>query len=256
MNVWSVRLLALLVVALIAVGCVSVGPPATGSTPSVPVSSATAAPLPTGVTTPVPTATPLVTPGVTPPPTDAPTAPPTATSTTPPTDAPTAPPTEPPTDAPTAPPTATLAPTPSAEATLSFSTPAIFGLVNLQAGFVPDPHAMAVVGGGTANVFYLGDNCAGYTTTAPTYSVRYTSGSAALLRFYFLADDGDASMIVNTPTGGWVCVDDSFDTLDPTMDFNSPQGGRYDIWIADRFTSGTALSGSLNVTELSGNHPE
>jgi hypothetical protein len=131
----------------------------------------------------------------------------------------------------------------------------VYGLVELTAGFVPDPHSIAVTGGGDANVSYLGDGCAGFAAVAPTYSVRYTSGSASLLRFYFVATDGDASMIVNTPTGAWQCNDDSFETLNPSLDFNAPQGGRYDIWIADRFTPGTTIGGTLYVTELSSNRP-
>ncbi len=112
---------------------------------------------------------------------------------------------------------------------------------------------VSVTGGGPASVSYLGSGCSGHTTVAPTYSVNYTSGSFSLLRFYYIGD-GDATMIVNSPSAAFPCVDDSFGTLNPTVDFNTPSSGRYDIWIGT-FASGDSSAGTLYVTENSGNHP-
>jgi len=61
-------------------------------------------------------------------------------------------------------------------------------------------------------------------------------------------------MIINSPAGSYSCVDDSFGTVHPTIDFNSPMSGRYDIWVGT-YVSGASVSGSLYVTELTGNHP-
>lgn len=49
------------------------------------------------------------------------------------------------------------------------------------------------------------------------------------------------------------CSDDSFGTLDPTLDYTSPASGRYDVWIGS-FSSGQFISGTLSVTESTGNH--
>ena len=87
----------------------------------------------------------------------------------------------------------------------------------------------------------------------PDYSVNYTSGAFPTLRFYFIGS-GDTTMVINTPNGNYVCMDDSFGTLNPTIDFNSPSGGRYDVWIGS-YASGTFVSGTLYVTESTGNHP-
>ncbi len=174
------------------------------------------------------------------------------------------PPTEPPTATPTptsavsATPTATATVTPTATptgppATLNFSLPPVFGSTALTSGFVPDPFTAGVTGGGPVNVAYLGGGCTGFTSSAPTFSVNYTSGAFPTLRFYFIGG-ADSTMVINSPGGSYFCVDDSFGTLHPTIDFNSPPSGRYDVWIGS-FASGGSVGGTLFVTENTGNHP-
>lgn len=183
------------------------------------------------------------------PPTLAPTITPTFTPTLAPTTAPTATPSLTPSLAPTN--TPTLVPAPAA--TLNYTFPAVFGSTALVSGFVPDPFTVGVTSGGPANVSYLGGGCTGFATTAPSFSVTYTSGSFSLLRFYFVGG-GDTTMIINTPSANYVCVDDSFGTFNPTIDFNSPSSGRYDVWIGS-YNEGAAIGGTLYVTESSANSP-
>ena len=117
---------------------------------------------------------------------------------------------------------------------------------------------MRVTGGGSISTSYLGTECTGWATAAPDYRVRFTAGDRNLLRFYFIADEPDADhdpvLIVNDPVASYSCDDDSYDTLNPTIDFATPQGGRYDIWVASRRT-GNVVPGTLYVTELDINHP-
>ena len=151
--------------------------------------------------------------------------------------------------------TPTMAPTmpPTAQPTLNFSLPPNYGSTSLVSGFVPDPYTVGITSGGPVSVSYLGGGCTGWATSAPDFSVNYTAGAFPLLRFYFIGG-GDTTMIINTPGGSYVCVDDSFGTLNPTIDFNSPSSGRYDIWIGS-YNSGASIGGTLHVTESSGNHP-
>ena len=107
--------------------------------------------------------------------------------------------------------------------------------------------------GGSVDVSYLGGGCTGFATSAPDFSVNYTAGAFPTLRFYFVGS-GDSTMIINGANGQFACNDDSFGTLNPTIDFNSPVSGRYDIWIGS-FASGSFISGTLSVTESTGNHP-
>jgi hypothetical protein len=136
---------------------------------------------------------------------------------------------------------------------LNFSLPPVYGSTALTSGFVPDPFTVGVTSGGPIDVSYLGGRCIGFATSAPSFSVNYTSGVFPVLRFYFIGS-GDTAMIVNAPSGSLFCVDDSFGTLNPTIDFNSPSSGRYDVWIAS-FSCGAAIGGTLYVTENTGNHP-
>ncbi len=149
--------------------------------------------------------------------------------------------------------TATASNTPPPVATLNFSLPPVYGSTALTSGFVPDPFTVGITAGGPANVSYLGGGCSGYATSAPSFSVNYTAGAFPTLRFYFIGS-GDTTMIINTPGGSYYCVDDSFGTLNPTIDFNSPSSGRYDVWIAT-FAPGASIGGTLYVTENTGNHP-
>lgn len=151
----------------------------------------------------------------------------------------------------TATPTATLPP--AATATLNYSLPPNYGSTSLTSGFVPDPFQVGITSGGPVNVSYLGAGCRGFTTIAPDFSVNYTSGAFPTLRFYFVGS-GDSTLVINAPNGSYYCSDDSFGTLNPTIDFSSPATGRYDVWVGS-YSSGTFIGGTLYVTESTGNHP-
>jgi hypothetical protein len=136
---------------------------------------------------------------------------------------------------------------------LDFTKPPVFGSTALTSGFVPDPFTVGVTAGGGVNVSYLGGGCTGFATSAPSFSVNYTQGAFPTLRFFFVGS-GDTTMVINTPSANFVCVDDSFGTLNPTIDFNSPASGRYDVWVGT-FAGSTSVGGTLSVTENTGNHP-
>ena len=138
-------------------------------------------------------------------------------------------------------------------ATLDYALPPNFGSAALTSDFMPDPYTVGITSGGPVDVSYLGDECSGFTTSAPAFSVDYTSRTSPTLRFYFIGP-GDTTLVINTPGGRYVCVDDSFGTYNPTVDLNSPADGRYDVWVGS-YTSGTFVSGTLYVTENTANHP-
>ena len=240
--------IALASVALLAFACVSIEPTSSGPIPSA------AATVPGATTTPLATAAVTLPPVTIAPPTSPPITAPPPTPTEAPTATPTDAPTATPTDAPTATPTDAPTATPSEE--LDFRLDPNYGLVELEAGFVPDPHSQEMLVGGPVDASYLGGDCVGFATSAPDYSVRYSADDRSLLRFYFDPNTaGDATMIVNDPDGDWLCNDDwGPGTLDPGIDVTDPEGGRYDIWVGV-LAEGTTLDGILYVTELASNHP-
>lgn len=123
-----------------------------------------------------------------------------------------------------------------------------YGGTSLQAGFTPDPVIVEIISGGDLDVsaFGYGAECRGFATRQPDYSVRW-SGASSGLRFFFLSP-GDTVLIINAPNGAWFCNDDSFNTLNPTLDFLNPAQGRYDIWVAS-YNAGENIRGSLYITE-------
>ena len=204
-----------------------------------------------------PTPTPTIQPTPSPSPTAVPTLPPTEPPTLPPTEPPTAPPTEPPTTPPTLPPTAPPTEAPptkpsGAEGEFDPNGHPNYGEKELQSGFVPDPHQKDMVSGGDVNARYLGGDCTGFATEQPDYRVIYTAGEANLLRFYF--EGGDATLIINDPNGEWSCDDDSYSSVNPTVNFEQPISGQYDIWVGS-YNQDQPLIGTLSVTELESNHP-
>jgi Ca2+-binding RTX toxin-like protein len=130
------------------------------------------------------------------------------------------------------------------------SLPATFRSPNLTSGFTPDPWRRAATSGGDVDVFYLGGGCLGFAAQAPDFELTW-SGGGSLLRMYFVSDFGDATLVVNDPSGDWHCNDD-WDpglTVDPGIDFVNPENGVYDIWIGSYF-EGDFLPGKFSITEI------
>jgi serine/threonine protein kinase len=167
---------------------------------------------------------------------------------------PTPPPSDP-VDPATSPPPENPSPAPSGQFDVRLNP--TFGTQSVSSGFSPDPMEVAITSGGSIDASYLDAGCRGYGAQAPDFRLRW-EGSGGLLRFFFLPDqDGeDTALVVNAPDGSWHCNDDSFDTLNPTVEFSDSASGQYDIWVTTYGTQGEFLPGTLHITELSSNTPE
>ncbi len=137
---------------------------------------------------------------------------------------------------------------------LDYQGAAKYGEANLSNGFSPDPYSVGTTSGGDVDVSYLGGSCSGFASSAPDLRINFGGGGASLLRIYYVGANGDPAMVVNDPYGNFYCVDDSFGTVNPTIDFNNPAGGSYDVWIAS-YANNATISGTLYITGNSGNHP-
>ena len=126
----------------------------------------------------------------------------------------------------------------------------VYGSANLSAGFTPDPHEVTIRPGGNINASHLGASCVGFVGRAPDYRVQYEAGSLSLS--FRVNGPIDTSLVVNGPSGQWMCDDDSGGNLDPLITILEPRSGRYDVWVGT-LTSGVAGHGEgvrLLVTEL------
>ncbi len=124
---------------------------------------------------------------------------------------------------------------------------ASYGDIDLSAGFTPDPYTINLQSGGSVNAENLGGSCRGYIANSPDVRVRYSSGSLPLI---ISADSSsDTTLIVNAPNGSWYCDDDSGDGLNPSIRFEKPASGRYEIWVGT-YADSTFESATLNISEL------
>ena len=126
-----------------------------------------------------------------------------------------------------------------------------FGVHALADGFLPDPEEISVVSGGSVSVqdLNIGSACRGYGTNTPDVILNWDG--SGFLRFG-VDGDGDTTLVINAPNGSWYCDDDGGDGVDPRIDFSDSSSGQYDIWIGS-YSSDDQISGTLMITELSGN---
>lgn len=137
-----------------------------------------------------------------------------------------------------------------------------FGTYYLVSGYVPDPMAMTVYGGGPVDSGLLGlqdptgGECRGFIAPSqPDVRVHYVAGGQLPLRFYVQSlQGGDTTLLVNLPDASWRCNDDTVG-LNPVIDVESPPSGQYDIWIGT-YAPIPPEPAFLFVTELTTNGPE
>ncbi len=123
---------------------------------------------------------------------------------------------------------------------LDMAAPPTYGTVTLEAGFMPDPHIVAVDAGGPDATPDLGAGCIGrVNAAAPDVDLFYTGGDYRLT--IYVRSDADTTLVVNAPDGSWHCSDDD-DGRDPLLSFGRPRTGLYSIWVG---TYGRALASAL-----------
>ena len=126
---------------------------------------------------------------------------------------------------------------------------ASFGNVALTSGFAPDPHRVPVVAGGGVQASVVLAGCMGWVAEAPDVQLTYTAGSVLPL-ILSAASDGDTTLLVNDPAGNWHCDDDGGnEPLNPSLRFDQPLSGVYDIWIGT-YQQGQTPEASLSISEL------
>jgi hypothetical protein len=135
---------------------------------------------------------------------------------------------------------------------LSYGPPN-FGIHALQAGFVPDPFTLNVTSGGAVPASAVATGCEGFVSENPDMVLQW-SGSSDLLRIFFQGS-GDATLLIQDPTGDWYCNDDFQGTHHPLVDFGSPTPGQYSVWVGS-YQADLGVPGLIYVTEASEIQPE
>jgi hypothetical protein len=124
-----------------------------------------------------------------------------------------------------------------------------YGTHNLTTGFTPDPYVVPLRAGGNLAAQNLSSSCRGYITDAPDVRLNFQGGSNLPL-IISVASGADTTLVVNGPDGQWYCDDDGgVNGMNPSVRFNSPQTGRYEVWVGT-YSSGSTQPAQLNISEL------
>jgi hypothetical protein len=119
-----------------------------------------------------------------------------------------------------------------------------FGSVKLKAGFEPDPVTKEVKAGGDLKTTKA--NVAAFISREPSYILEYEAGQFVLT--IHAESKADTTLLIQLPDGTWAANDDrERGNLNPLLKFDTPQSGRYVIWVGT-FGSEPAPA-VLNITE-------
>lgn len=141
-----------------------------------------------------------------------------------------------------------------APAALAQSTPSAmddapspaFVVIDLTAGYPLDPLIVSLNGGGDIAANTLDEACTGFIPENPTVTLNW-AGEADFVEAFFYSDH-DPVLVVQTPSGAYLCNDDANDLLlDPVLEVNDPEQGRYNIWVGS-YAPNQLLPGLLVLT--------
>ena len=118
--------------------------------------------------------------------------------------------------------------------------------LDIQAGNPLDPFIVSVNGGGAFDASTLGGDCSGYVNIQPVARIDW-EGKADLSKVFFYSDH-DPTLIIQSPDGEFHCNDDASDLLlDPSVTFENPEAGIYNIWVGSYYPD-QLIPGVLVVT--------
>jgi hypothetical protein len=130
----------------------------------------------------------------------------------------------------------------------NYRLPPTYGSVDLAAGFMPDPYEVGVYAGGTiASDGVLAGCYAGWIAEAPDFRLNFTAGANPRISIQVTSRE-DTTLVINDPSGGWHCNDDS-NGLNPNITFSPPSSGQYDIWVGTFGGAGIFPPATLRITE-------
>lgn len=126
-----------------------------------------------------------------------------------------------------------------------------YGSVTLRAGFTPDPYNVSLRSGGPYNASTaISSSCRGYIAQAPDFRLTYSAGSWPLI--LSVNSSSDTTLVVNGPDGLWYCDDDGGEGLNPSLRWNAPPSGQYDIYVGT-YGSTTTQPATLSISEVTSN---
>lgn len=125
-----------------------------------------------------------------------------------------------------------------------------FGTVQLNAGFMPDPHTASGTSGGSIDAATWQAGCNGFVTTQPDH--LFVAATAFANLRVMAHSTGDITLVVQKPDGTYLCNDDTEGT-DPLVEGAFP-AGTYKVWIGS-YQAGTNSPYTVGFSELGSTMP-
>ena len=123
----------------------------------------------------------------------------------------------------------------------------LYETVNLDTGFLPDPHAVELLAGGPDRAGEISPNCNGFINQErPDVRLNFSAGSLPM-NIYAVSQD-DLTLMVRLPSGQWACNDDT-EGFNPLVSVQPAQSGSYDIWVGT-YSQGSTPEATLFISEL------
>jgi len=123
----------------------------------------------------------------------------------------------------------------------------IYEAVRLTSGFTPDPYVVRMSSGGTNDASRIGSACTGFIASSPDVRLTFEAGSLPL--FISASSMADTTLVINAPDGQWYCNDDGGQGTNPSVRFQTPLSGRYEIWVGTYGAAETHAT-ELNISEV------
>lgn len=123
-----------------------------------------------------------------------------------------------------------------------------YGTVSLDYGFLPDPFEIQLQSGGSIDATTaIGAPCVGFVAQAPDFRFTYNAGSPPLI--ISVGSEADTTLVINGPDGLWYCDDDSGEGLNPSVRWDNPSSGQYDIYVGT-YGEASLQDATLSISEL------
>lgn len=122
------------------------------------------------------------------------------------------------------------------------------GFVALRQGFMPDPHLMTGMMGGSVPANQFNPSCRGTVNPEPSHVVRSQTGFSNIR--FVVNGQGDSTLMVMLPNGMVLCDDDGGEGLNPLIQTSSPPGD-IRIWVGVYSDSNQGRPYTIGITELS-----
>jgi len=125
-----------------------------------------------------------------------------------------------------------------------------FGTIHLNSPYAPDPYVIDLTAGGELDASTaLDPSCVGTIANAPDIRINYDAGSGVPL-IISATSRVDTTLAVNAPDGQWYCNDDGPNGVNPSIRFNNPMSGRYEIYVGTFEVGGNAHPARLHISQV------